>query len=618
MLVNIDQVQERLSLANVKSDIEKAREVALVSLVAPVLFMAGLVSSAVLMMSKTSFSGIFQFWLMGHVLICGVLFLLSTREKSELFEGRRNAESLIKSFSFVGLTVTWSVVPGFIALIDPLGPHLVFGAILSGSTLAAAVLLQYMPQLGRLVLATTVGGFLANALLQPELVSSVVSLIMLAYFSGLAICTRWYFSRYNKQLTEAETAAERTREINSVLRDVGYATDTFFWSTSEDGQITEINNDEMLGNELRDLLLGRDWLSVFAPSPERDLLRVRVGRGSEIVALELDLADDIDSPSRYWKLSARPVFEDGAFVGYRGSATDISALRLSENRAAFLTEYDSLTGLLNRTSFKDALNAHLTSDLRYNSESALVWIDLDNFKWINDTFGHAGGDDILKLVAKRLEVLCDPMDILCRYGGDEFALLVTRSKTSGRLMKFVDDLTGALQQPFNYAQTDVQCGASVGLRRIDPSASDETVLMKEADLALLAAKSNGGGMWTEYSDAFKARVRGQRELSQDLMKAIETDELKLQYQPIIDANSGAICGVEALSRWYHPVRGTISQSEFIQIAENNCIIIALGDRVIEKAIDAALHARRHQDWDQCLALAVAQRAAPDLDDRAAG
>lgn len=589
MLVNIDQVQERLSLANVKSDIEKAREVALVSLVAPVLFMAGLVSSAVLMMSKTSFSGIFQFWLMGHVLICGVLFLLSTREKSELFEGRRNAESLIKSFSFVGLTVTWSVVPGFIALIDPLGPHLVFGAILSGSTLAAAVLLQYMPQLGRLVLATTVGGFLANALLQPELVSSVVSLIMLAYFSGLAICTRWYFSRYNKQLTEAETAAERTREINSVLRDVGYATDTFFWSTSEDGQITEINNDEMLGNELRDLLLGRDWLSVFAPSPERDLLRVRVGRGSEIVALELELADDIDAPSRYWKLSARPVFEDGAFMGYRGSATDISALRLSENRAAFLTEYDSLTGLLNRTSFKDALNAHLTSDLRYNSESALVWIDLDNFKWINDTFGHAGGDDILKLVAKRLEVLCDPMDILCRYGGDEFALLVTRSKTSGRLMKFVDDLTGALQQPFNYAQTDVQCGASVGLRRIDPSASDETVLMKEADLALLAAKSNGGGMWTEYSDAFKARVRGQRELSQDLMKAIETDELKLQYQPIIDANSGAICGVEALSRWYHPVRGTISPSEFIQIAENNGIIIALGDRVIEKAIDAALH-----------------------------
>ncbi|MEO1303367.1 MAG: EAL domain-containing protein [Pseudomonadota bacterium] len=588
MLINVNHLRERLSLGTVQTDIEKAREVALVSLVAPVLFMAGLVSAAVLMMGKTAFSGIFQFWLMGHVLICGVLFLLSTREKSELFEGQRDTDSLIKSFSFVGLTVTWSVVPGVIALIDPIDPILVFAAILSGATLGAAVLLQYMPRVGRLVLAATVGGFLANALLQPEFISSVVSLIMLAYFSGLAICTRWYFSRYNKRLTDAETAAERTREINSVLRDVGYATDTFFWSTNKDGQIIEINNDEMLGDELRDLLMGRDWLSVFSPSPERDLLRVRVARGSEIVALELEIADDIEADARYWKLSARPVFEDGTFIGYRGSATDITPLRLSENRAAFLTEYDTLTGLLNRTSFKDALKAHLDSEIRLTSESALIWIDLDKFKWINDTFGHRGGDDILKLVARRLEILCDPMDILCRYGGDEFALLVTRSKSSGRLMTFINDLSEALQQPFAYAETDVQFGASIGLRRIDADATDESALMKEADLALLAAKSSGGSVWREYSDSFKARVRGQRELSQDLMKAIETDELKLQYQPIIDAETGAICGVEALSRWHHPVRGTVSPSEFIPIAENNGIIIALGDRVIEKAIAAAL------------------------------
>ena len=588
MLINVNHLRERLSLGTVQTDIEKAREVALVSLVAPVLFMAGLVSAAVLMMGKTAFSGIFQFWLMGHVLICGVLFLLSTREKSELFAGKRDTDSLIKSFSFVGLTVTWSVVPGVIALIDPIDPILVFAAILSGATLGAAVLLQYMPRVGRLVLAATVGGFLANALLQPEFISSVVSLIMLAYFSGLAICTRWYFSRYNKRLTDAETAAERTREINSVLRDVGYATDTFFWSTYKDGQIIEINNDDMLGDELRDLLMGREWLSVFSPSPERDLLRVRVARGSEIVALELEIADDIEADARYWKLSARPVFEDGTFIGYRGSATDITPLRLSENRAAFLTEYDTLTGLLNRTSFKDALKAHLDSEIRLTSESALIWIDLDKFKWINDTFGHRGGDDILKLVARRLEILCDPMDILCRYGGDEFALLVTRSKSSGRLMTFINDLSEALQQPFAYAETDVQFGASIGLRRIAADATDESALMKEAVLALLAAKSSGGSVWREYSDSFKARVRGQRELSQDLMKAIETDELKLQYQPIIDAETGAICGVEALSRWHHPVRGTVSPSEFIPIAENNGIIIALGDRVIEKAIAAAL------------------------------
>lgn len=587
MLAYIDRVQSHLNIETEKSEIEKAREIALVTLLAPVLFMAGLVSAAILMMGSTPFSSLFQFWLMGHTLICGLLFLLSSREKSELFDGHRDVQSLIKSFPFVALSVTWGVVPGGLALLEPMTPAVAFGAILSGATLSAAVLLQYMPALGRLVLVTTVGGFLANAVIQPELISSVISLIMLAYFSGLAICTRWYFSGYNKRLTEAETAAERTREINSVLRDVGFATDTFFWSTDEQGRICDLNNDEMLDATLRAHLVGEDWLSLFRPSAERELLRARTARGSEIVALELELAENLQADARYWKLSARPIFEKRKFKGYRGSATDISQLRLSEKRAAFLTEYDALTGLLNRQSFKQALCAHLESELRHSADSALIWIDLDNFKWINDTFGHEGGDEVIKLFAKRLELLCEPMDLLCRYGGDEFALLISRSKSGARLTKFMDDLTEALQQPFKLAQTDVQCGASIGLRRIESTAMDETALMKEADLALLAAKSSGGGVWKEYSEAFQARVRGQRELAQDLEKAIANDELKLQFQPIVDAQTGSITAVEALSRWYHPVRGTVSPTEFIAVAENTGIIIALGDRVIEKSISAA-------------------------------
>ncbi|MEL7112119.1 MAG: EAL domain-containing protein [Pseudomonadota bacterium] len=575
------------STGSVKTDLHRAREIAFVSLIAPVLFMAALVSAAVLMMSDFG-SGLFDYWLTAQVLICGALFLLSTREKAELFEGERQAETLIKSFPFVILSVAWGVVPGILALLEPYQMHFVFGAILSGAMLAAAVLLQYMPQLGRIVLAATVGGFLANTLMQPELVSALISMIILAYFSGLAICTRWYFSQYNKRLTEVETAAERTREINSVLRDVGFATDTFFWSTRADGEIIEINNDELVSAPLREAVAGRDWLSLFRASPERDLLRARISRGSEVVALELELSEDVEASSRYWKLSARPVFENGKFAGYRGSATDITQLRLSESRAAFLTEYDSLTGLLNRNSFKEALTSHLDSEVRATSESALIWIDLDNFKWINDTFGHGGGDEILKLVAKRLEMLCEPMDLLCRYGGDEFALLISRSQMSGRLLKFVDDLTHALKQPLSYNKTDVQCGASIGVRRIESSATDVSALMKEADLALLSAKSGGGGVWKEYSEGFKARIRGQRELAQDLAKAIETNSLKLQYQPIVDAKTGAVTGVEALSRWYHPVRGTVSPSEFIPIAEDNGIIIELGDRVIENVIESAV------------------------------
>ena len=171
-------------------DLEKAREIALVSLIAPVLFMASLVSSAILMMKGATGSWLFEFWLTGHIFLCAALFLYSTRERKELFAGDRVAATLIKRFPFVALTVCWGVVPGILAIIEPYDSHLVFGAILSGGMLAAAVLLQYMPQMGRLLIAATVGGFLANTLMQPELTSALISMVMLAYFSGLAICTQ--------------------------------------------------------------------------------------------------------------------------------------------------------------------------------------------------------------------------------------------------------------------------------------------------------------------------------------------------------------------------------------------------------------------------------------------
>lgn len=172
------------------ADVARAREAALVSLVAPVLYMASLVSSAVLMLSELGGNDIFFFWLSGQTFLCGALFLLSLRERTELFDGQRYAASLTKRFSFVVLGVSWGVVPGAVALHAELQTHLVFGAVLSGSTLSSALLLQYMPRLGRMLLAATVGGFLANILFQPDYLSSAISLVMLTYFSGLAISTR--------------------------------------------------------------------------------------------------------------------------------------------------------------------------------------------------------------------------------------------------------------------------------------------------------------------------------------------------------------------------------------------------------------------------------------------
>ncbi len=566
-----------------------AREIALVSLISPILLMASLVSAAILMMTSLGqTSSVFWFWLIAQCLICGILFLVSLREKSILFDRDLVAtEGLVKRFSFIALGCSWGVVPGGLAMIEPAPPYLVFGAILSGVTLSATLLLRFMPSFGKFLIATVAGGFIANTVFIPSMESMTVSLIMLAYFSVLAICSRWYYTRFSLRLQLSEETAARAEELNSVLKDVGHAADTYFWRIDKHAVLVEVSDASLFENSHEQDITGSELAELFAPSQERDLLKFRIARQSEIVALELEILSNTLNTARWWKLSARPVYEGGVFNGYRGVATEITQLRASERRAAFLTEYDNLTGLLNRPCFYSAVQLMLDTPAREDAETGILWIDLDNFKWINDTFGHAGGDKILKFVARRLEDICQADDVVCRFGGDEFAVLATRAKEGDFLRRFVEDLTERLAAPYTLESSEVQCSASVGFKRIGVDEKDAAALMKEADLALYSAKSGGRAMWKEYSEAFKARVRGQRELAKDLEKAIGTDDLKLQFQPILAGLSKQVVAVESLSRWFHPTRGAISPAEFIPVAENNGLIIELGDTVVAKAIEAA-------------------------------
>jgi len=570
--------------------VENARQLAVISFISPILYMASLVSAAVLLMSDLGQnSDVFRFWLIAQCLACAFLFLDGLRDKAILLDRDMIAtSSLLKQFSFVVVGFCWGVVPSVLALLQPAEMHLVFGAILSGLTLSATLLLWCMPKVGKALLAVTVGGFLANTLFQPNLFASVMSLTMLVYFGALAMCSRWYYARFDKRLDAAEEVAARTQELKSVLKDIGQAADTYFWRSDDAGILTEVSNEASLIGILDRQVLGREFIDLFVQSQERELLKSRFTRESEIIAMEVEVETAEHMPSRWWKVSARPIFEDKAFVGYRGAASDITALRTSERRAAFLTEYDSLTGLLNRASFYNAVQVQLARPADPSRESGILWIDLDNFKWTNDTFGHAGGDEILRMVASRLEENCTPDDVICRFGGDEFAVLATRERAGDQLRQFVETLTDRLATPYMLESSEVQCSASVGFRRMDAHEKDASSLMKEADLALYSAKSGGRATWKEYSEAFKAKVRGQRDLARDLEQAIGTDQLQLEFQPIVDGATKNVVAVEALSRWIHPTRGAISPAEFILVAEHNGMIIDLGDVVVASAIEAAV------------------------------
>ncbi len=569
--------------------VKDARQFALISLISPILFMVSLVAASLILLTDlSSYSSLFGFWLMAHCFACAALFLASLREKTVLFDQDLIAtSSLAKRFTFVLTGFIWGAVPCFLALIEPTSQQFVFGAILSGLTFSATILLRHMPLVGKGMLAVIAGGFLANTILLSNFGSASVSMVMLVYFGILAFASRWHYLRFEARLELAEQKAQKAEELASVLTDVSYAADTYFWRTNKDGILIEFSHEKRWNDGDGTSQTGQPLLDLFNISPERDLLNSRLVRQSEIVALELEAARDQDQSTRWWKLSGRPIFENDVFYGYRGAVSDITQLRATEQRATYLAEYDNLTGLLNRKCFYDSVQEHLQQQQAGDDETAILWIDLDHFKWINDTFGHAGGDEVLKSVSRRLQEVCDPADIVCRFGGDEFAVLSTRPRIGDQLRQFVEALTEKMAEPYMLDLTEIQCSASIGFRRIGEQEDDASTLMKEADLALYSAKSGGRASWKEYSEAFKAKVRGQRDLARDLETAIQTDELTLEFQPIVDAKTQKVVAVEALSRWIHPTRGEILPTEFIAVAENNGLIIDLGDMVVAKSIVTA-------------------------------
>ncbi|MEM1390369.1 MAG: bifunctional diguanylate cyclase/phosphodiesterase [Pseudomonadota bacterium] len=564
-------------------------ETPLASLLVPILLMASLVTAAILLIAD--FHGgapAFGIWLMMHCLIVGVLFLLSLR--TNLLTSGFKARSLshdLKRPSLILLAFAWGTTPGILGFYSEAPVHLVFTSILCGMTLSAAVLMRLMPRTSRILICLVAGGFIANTLMLPNTTSVIVSMVTLTYFSVLAVCARWYSTRLERQLHDAELIAVQAQELSDVIQTLGDSTETYYWSTDTEGRLIETDRIGSFDtNASEQPPVGAILLDLFVASTDSEVLKSRFLRRSEIVALELERRDQGESEGNWWRLNGRPYFKDGVFAGYRGAATNISTLREREKQANFLLDHDQLTGLLNRASFYKVVSENIQHSDLSNEYKALVWIDLDNFKWVNDTFGHQGGDVLLKRVAERLKETSPKGTSLCRFGGDEFALLV-ECDSEDALTEFTRKLTKQLSNSYQIDEAEVQCSASIGMRRLSSDIKDADTMMKEADLALYAAKSAGRSTWREYSESFKARIRGERELARDLKVAIQNEALSLQFQPIIDSTSLKPVGVETLSRWVHMDRGNITPDVYIPIAESSGLIVDLGNAILRQAIRAA-------------------------------
>ena len=286
---------------------------------------------------------------------------------------------------------------------------------------------------------------------------------------------------------------------------------------------------------------------------------------------------------RYICVSGEPMFDaGGSFLGYRGVARDVTAEKLAEKKVFDLAHYDPLTGLINRTMLALQLEQALASARRHERPLAVLFVDLDGFKQVNDTFGHAVGDLVLKETARRLRASIRTEDALARLGGDEFLVLV--EDTPGFSVDHAAQrLLSTLIQPIVVQGSEFQLSASIGISTFPGDSADADTLVQQADLAMYRVKAAGGNSVGYFSPELHAVAYERLQLGNSLRRAIETSQFTLFWQPKIEAHTGRVTGAEALLRWHHPERGLVPPDQFIPVAEESGLIVTIGRWVIEEA-----------------------------------
>lgn len=413
---------------------------------------------------------------------------------------------------------------------------------------------------------------------------------------------------------EIQHRLTRSEQLHRLL--VNNSPDIIFM-LDQHGNFSFINNkaERLLGYKRSDLLGKHITLIVDADDKEKAQYffeNTQVSNDSSRainIALISQTANGDNARKRHFELTMSTFSGDDVLesdTGYRfetyGTARDISDQIEAEEFINFQAYHDILTRLPNRALFKDRLSVAITQALRNQEKLAVMFIDLDRFKMINDSLGHTMGDRLLQSVSQRLLSCVRKGDTLSRFGGDEFTLLLPDIKTESTALQVADKMLESIKTPFDIAGHEIHIGASIGIAVYPDAGDDIEALIKNADVAMYCIKSSGKNGSILFNAEMNGGVKRRHSLEQDLRKALQNNELEVCYQPLVDTSNTNLYGVEALIRWNHPRYGRLSPAEFIPIAEDSRLIVEIDRQTMREAClhVGALHKKGHPDL--CLSI----------------